>query len=239
MNNQQPVYLLAGGRGREIVSTFRLFRTIAETTNKTKPTVGYVGVAGMADNLLVYLLFSTLIRLISHCKIRRTLLAPKRANLDKAKKILESVDIVFFSGGDVEAGIEILKKKQLVQYFKELHNKGKLLVGVSAGSIMLANEWLGWEDPDDEETTARLFPCLGIAPVICDTHAEEFDWEELKTAIELKNKAGIVGYGITSGTCLKVYPDGKLEAVNGPIARFALNKGKIVRQTDLLPPAAN
>jgi len=44
---------------------------------------------------------------------------------------------------------------------------------------MLSKEWIRWRDPDDD-ATAEFFPCLGIAPLICDTHGEQDGWEELQ-----------------------------------------------------------
>ena len=96
----------------------------------------------------------------------------------------------------------------------------------------MAKEWVRWRNPNDD-STAVLFPCLGLVPIICDTHAEEDDWEELKTALQLKG-AGTHGYGITSGAYLKVYPDGRLEPEIGPVAWYIFQNGKIERKADLL-----
>lgn len=98
---------------------------------------------------------------------------------------------------------------------------------------MLAKEWVRWIDPDDD-STAETFPCLGFAPIICDTHAENDDWEELKVAVKL-NKENIKGYGILSGSCLKVYPDGQKEALGGAVAIYLKQGSSIKRQRDLLP----
>jgi len=61
-----------------------------------------------------------------------------------------------------------------------------------------------------DDATAEIFPCLGIAPVICDTHGEEDGWEELQALIALE-KDKTIGYGIVSGTAIKVYPTEKLK----------------------------
>ena len=54
MKSQQPVYLLAGGRGRTILSTFAIARNIIKSTGKKKPLVAYVGAASLKDNWLIY-----------------------------------------------------------------------------------------------------------------------------------------------------------------------------------------
>jgi len=50
---------------------------------------------------------------------------------------------------------------------------------------------------------------LGIANLICDTHGEADDWIELQALLALE-KDNTTGYGIVSGTALKVFPDGKI-----------------------------
>ncbi len=75
---------------------------------------------------------------------------------------------------------------------------------------------------------------LGFAPVICDTHAEEDEWEELRAALQLKID-GSIGYGISSGACLKVWPDGRTEAIGGDTARYIKRCNKVVKVDDLFP----
>lgn len=233
MNIQKPIYLMAAGHGGSIRSTFLIMRTIIRDIGKAKPIIAYVGVASRADNRVVYLMISGIMKAACNCQVTRVLIAPKNADLNKAREALQSADAVFMSGGDMEAGMKILEEKNMVGFFRDLSKKDKLFFGASAGSIMLANEWVRWRDPNDE-STAELFPCLGIAPFICDTHAEEDGWKELKTALQLKED-GALGYGIPSGACLKVYPDGTKEALGGAITRYILQKGKVERQVDLLP----
>jgi len=230
VNIPKPVYLIAGGRDRKSLRS--VFRLIGEDAVRTKPTIAYVGVAS-GDSLPFYLMMSTMIKEAGDCQIRRVLMAARKANLDKAEAILESADAVFMSGGDVEAGMHILEEKKMVGFLTGLFKRGKVFFGVSAGSIMLGREWVRWRDPEDDSTT-ELFPCLGIAPIICDTHAEADDWEELKSALRLKDE-GAEGYGIPSGSCLKVYPDGRTEALDGAITRFVKRGGNIAGQPELLP----
>ena len=98
---------------------------------------------------------------------------------------------------------------------------------------MLAKEWVRWENPEDD-ATADLLPCLGIAPVICDTHAEGDNWEELKAALRLAGE-GSMGYGIASGSILEVYPDGSLRAESGPVSCYTNHNNQITECPDRLP----
>lgn len=228
----QPAYLLAGGRGRGMRRTFAAVRAIIDGLGKAKPVVAYVGVASLEDNWMIYAVSSGLIKAGCRCRLARVVLAPPRADLDKARRTLEKADAVFMSGGDVEAGMRILREKNMVEFFQDLARRGKPFIGISAGSIMLAKEWVRWSDPEND-STAELFPCLGIAPLLCDTHAEDDDWAELKTALGLKGSG--TGYGIVSGSYLKVYPDGRAEAGSGPVARYTIRNKKLDRLPDLEP----
>ena len=98
---------------------------------------------------------------------------------------------------------------------------------------MLAKEWVRWRNPDDD-TTAEVFPCLGLAPVLCDAHDEEGGWEELKALLMLE-KEGCAGYGIATGTALRVFPDGRVEALGGAVHRYVRQGGKVKRIADVMP----
>jgi peptidase E len=235
MNTQQPIYLLAGGRGHSIGTTFSNVRKIIRGIGKAKPDIAFVGAASMKDNWLVYAILSMVIKTGCNCRVNRVVIAPRNADLNKAREILRKADVVFISGGDAEVGMQVLKEKNMVGFLQDLARQGKLFLGVSAGSIMLSREWVRWKDPRDD-SSARLFPCLALVPTICDTHAEQDDWVELKTALQLK--AAGPGYGITSGAYLKAYPDGRLEAEVGPVSRYTCLNGKVERQSDLLPESA-
>jgi peptidase E len=110
---------------------------------------------------------------------------------------------------------------------------GKLFFGISAGSIMLAKEWVRWSDPDNDDT-AEIFPCLGIAPIICDTHAEQDNWAELQTLLKLE-KDDMKGYGITSGTAIKVYPNGEVVSLGGATHHYIRLNGLLHRIDDVIP----
>jgi peptidase E len=230
MSVLKPVYLIAGRGDRKSFAS--IIKTILKDTGKIQPTIAYVGAAS-GDNWRFYLMISAIIKEAGDRQIRRVLIAPQKADLNKAQAILESADAIFMSGGDVEAGMRVLKEKNMIGLLIDFFERGKVFFGVSAGSIMLGREWVRWRDPEDN-STAELFPCLGITPIICDTHAEADDWVELKSALKLKEEDA-EGYGIPSGSCLKVYPDGRMEALDGTIIQFLKHGNSIVKQPELLP----
>ena len=230
--DMKPVYLMAGGRGRNRQSPDPLIEIALRESGKERPSVAYIGTASGDDTSF----FEMLVRMFDACgagKVTHAPIVPKDADLKKARAIIEAADTVYVSGGDVERGMRALIEKDMVNFLAELYRQGKPFFGISAGSIMLANEWVRWRDPEDD-ATAELFPCLGIAPVICDTHDEAAGWEELQAALALKED-GAKGYGLVSSSAIKVFPDGRVEALGGAIHQFVRISGKVKRAPDILP----
>jgi cyanophycinase-like exopeptidase len=209
-----------------------ILNAVFRDIGKDSPAIAYVGAAN-EDNRSFFERMVGMIQAVGKCTIVQALTYPENADIKKAVKTIQSADAIFVSGGDVEAGMEVLENKGITGIFCEQYEQGKLLFGVSAGSIMLAREWVRWRDPDDD-STAELFPCLGVAPVLCDTHGEADGWEELKAAVAL-SPDGALGYGITSSTCLKILPTAGPEALGGPIYRYARHGKTVKREADLVP----
>jgi cyanophycinase-like exopeptidase len=126
------------------------------------------------------------------------------------EKTCEAADAVFIGGGDVEEGMKVVARRGLAPFLGELYRDGKLLFGLSAGSIMLARAWVRWGDDDD--SVGGIFPCLGIADILCDVHGEEENWGELRALLKLSPDSSL-GYGIRAGTAIRVDPDGKVESM--------------------------
>jgi len=232
MTNLKPVYLLAGGRPRNPKTFNPLFQEVFQASGVSSPSIAYVGVAS-DDSKAFFLMISALLKGAGAGKIKHAVLSSPKADVKKARDILESADIVYISGGDVERGMQTLQEKQLLDFLTDLYRQGKPFFGISAGSIMLAKEWIRWRNPDDD-ATAEIFPCLGFAPVICDTHGEEDNWEELQALLALE-KENTIGYGIVSGTAIKVFPDGKIEALGGAIHKYTKRNGTVEKIEDVLP----
>ena len=229
----KPTYLLAGGRPPNRKDQNALIRAIFRESGKELPVIGYVGTASGDDTRFRGHMESEL-KEIGPVQINHAIIAAPKADLKKAKEILQAADVIYMGGGDTEQGVKILRDKKMDEFLRQLHREGKVFYGISAGSLMLAKKWVRWPDPDDDDS-AELFDCLDIAPVICDAHDEAAGFEELQAAITLE-KPGVTGYGLASNTGIKVYPDGKVEAVGGPVWQFVKKSGKVVRIEDLKPP---
>ena len=200
-------------------------RMNANWYKKKAPNVAYIGTAS-GDNKEF---FSMLKPIIMAAGAGNVTLVPimQRFDAAKAKNILLASDVIFISGGDVEMGMKYLTKRKLIPFFRKLYDRGKLFCGVSAGAIMLCRNWMSWRDPDDDNT-AELLDCLGFAPLLCDVHAEEDNWVEMKRLLGFFPQ-GEVGYGIPAEGALRVTPDSKITTIGSAPVRF-IKKGDYIME---------
>ena len=213
-----PVFLISGGQTmRKRKDPDPLLQAVIRRTGVRRPMIAYLGTASRDDDTF-RLWFTRLLQKAGAGEITLAPLCGGHGDPEKAKAILKASDLVFMSGGDVEEGMRILEEREMSGFLRRLSRSGKPFFGVSAGSIMLARKWVRWRDPHNDER-AELFSCLGLAPILCDTHGEGDGWEELKALLAL-SPTGATGYGIASGTAIVVEPDRTLSALGGEVDRF-------------------
>ncbi len=225
------LYLIAGGYHRRAgLQPERLLADILAGIGIRSPCVACLGSANGDDRGF----FRWGGEWFKNAGAGRVELAPTvtpRADAAVCHRVLSESDIVFVSGGDVDVGMQNLTASGCIPLLRSLHSAGRPFIGLSAGSIMLGRHWVRWRDPDDN-TTAERFSCLGLAPLVCDTHEEDDHWPELRTLVKL-SPARTIGYGIVSGAALRVAPGGALAAMGGPVHRFARRGAEAVRLPDL------
>jgi len=228
-----PVFLISGGQTmRKRKGPDPLLQAVIRRTGVRRPMISYLGAAS-GDNDTFRFWFTRLLQKAGGGEVTLVPLCGGRGDREKAKAVLKASDLVLISGGDVEEGMRVLVEKEMTGFLHRLYRSGKLFMGVSAGSIMLARKWVRWRDPHNDES-AELFPCLGLAPVLCDTHGEGDGWEELKTLLAL-SPTDATGYGIASGTAIVVRPDRTISALGGEVDRFRRGANGVVPIKGLVP----
>ena len=215
------IILIAGGRENVRKGADPLLEHILALAAGRRPTIAYIGAASGDDRDFLGFI-GAMCKRAGVGQVLLTPMASPTANLKKTKAVLTECDLVFVSGGDVELGMSYLELSGLIPFLKQLYDAGKVFLGLSAGSIMLAQSWVRWPDAGND-ATAETFPCLGLAPLFCDTHAEKENWDELKVLLKLTGAA--VGYGIPSGAALRVSADGSLLVLGKPVQQLAWRGG--------------
>jgi peptidase E len=229
------IHLTGGGPGSFLALRRHFKAALAEVESK-KPLVAYVGAASNDNGGFFTMIKTALCTGSPTVRMRQAKTASPRASASDARKLLEESDLVFVSGGDVEHGMKVLHEKDLVKPLKALAAAGKPMFGLSAGSLMLARDWVRF--PEDDALNAELFPCLGIAPLHADAHAEADNWDELRVLVDLLRRRGDeeqIGYGLTrkGGLRVEVGAGGaKVKAIGTAIPRVGVRGNKVV---DLAP----
>jgi peptidase E len=229
------IHLTGGGPG-SFLALRRHFKGAVREVAKPRPLVAYVGTASN-DNAGFFTMIKTAVTTgAGDVRMRLAKIASPRASASDARALLDECDLVFVSGGDVDHGIKVLHERDLAKHLQKLAAAGKPMFGVSAGSLMLAKEWVRF--PDEDATKAELFPCLGIAPLHADAHAEADDWGELRVLVDLLRRRGDedkVGYGLTKKGGLRIdvgEAGAKIKPFGTPIPRVGVRGNKVV---DLKP----
>jgi peptidase E len=234
-SERKPVILIAGGRRSGMRrGPDPLIREALQFSAIAKPSIAYVGAAS-GDNPIFRTMIGKMLRKAGAGEIRPAPLCSSRSDPQKAMRVIEDCPVIFISGGDVEEGMRVLEEKGMIVFLRDQYQKGKFFIGASAGSIMLAKNWVRWTDPE-VDSSVEFFPCLGIAGVYCDTHDED-DWEELQALTRLVPDETIC-YGIPSGAALAAYPDGSIQALGEEVHRFMRKDGEAVRIENLQVDAA-
>jgi peptidase E len=227
----KPIFLLAGGRGSRRTGADPLLQAVFASTGINHPTIAYLGPACNDDAGF----FAMLSQYFTAAGAGTIKLVPtvKKFDRESAIKRVSDADCIFISGGDVEEGMRIINQRNLVPLLKDLHKQGKQFFGLSAGSIMLARQWVRWTDDNDDDS-AELFDCISLAPVCCDTHGEADGWDEIKALLKLA-RDGTIGYGIATNTALRVDSDGSIIALGGAVQQFTKRNGRVIQMDDLKP----
>jgi cyanophycinase-like exopeptidase len=208
MSGSKSLFLIAGDPHRRRAGTDPLLRMVFDHCGVSSPSIAYIGAASGDDRGF----FTMVTGAFTNSGAGDVTLATTVQQFERRsfEKVCAAADAVFFSGGDVDAGINVVTRHRLAPFLSELYRGGKFFFGISAGSIMLARAWVRFREGGD--AGGELFPCLGIADLLCDVHDEEEDWGELKALLHLSPNSSI-GYGIRAGSAIRVDPDGTIEPI--------------------------
>jgi hypothetical protein len=236
------IHLMGGGPGTMLALRSHLKSALAEavTANpKKKPLVAYVGAAS-GDHLGFQHMIGAVLA-AAGARVQGVKLASPKANVSAARTLLEDSDAIFVSGGDVELGMSVLQDRGVLPLFHTLVLAGKPIIGISAGSIMLGRAWVRF--PEEKVGVKALgpsvFPCMGLAPVYVDAHAEDEEWGELRVLLHLVAQSGEnrpVGYGLTRKGGLTLEPSDQgtnVVAFGTDAPRFVARGGKVLASDSL------
>ena len=220
---RKPVTLIGGQFESRHFGTLPYLEEAVALTRHAAPLALYIGAAS-GDDAEFGTRLGGLVAAAGARDVVWPKLARRRGAAAAARRALERVQLVFVGGGDVEAGMRVLERAQLVADIRAAAARGVVFAGMSAGAIMLGARWIRWPREDAGDDEAETFECLRLAPCSLDCHGEGDDWTEARSfaavrARELKRKATV--YGVPSGGALVARGRGKVHARGEPVPVFA------------------
>jgi peptidase E len=234
---RKPVTLIAGKFGSRHFGTRPFLEAALRLTRKEAPRALYLGVASGDDEGFGTALCA-LLEAAGAAEVVWPKVAARSGDKRRAQTALAAVDLVFIGGGDVEAGMNVLRRAHLVPAVHAAAARGVVFAGMSAGAIMLGERWVRWPSADAGDDQAETYECLGVAPCSLDTHGEGDEWGETRSfavvrARELKRRA--TAYGVPSGGALVVTSSGRMQARGRPVPVFAALPGGEAKIARTLP----
>lgn len=139
----KKIVLIGGGnvgRGKTEYETKEIDEEIVKLTNKQHPNFLFIGLASNFSDSYYDTLKKNYQNLGCNCAYL------KKKNILNNKDIVENkiaiADIIYFGGGDTLKLINSLEEYSLISLLKNKQDQGTILVGQSAGAIMLSKEGL-------------------------------------------------------------------------------------------------
>ena len=120
---------------------------------------------------------------------------------------LLSKDIIYVGGGNTFYMLEIWEKNNLIEIFKEAHDKGIILSGVSAGAVC----WFDWILSDSKGSELKPLRGINLISGSCTPHSS--DEERINQfQKDIKNNNLPEGIAIDDGVAV-LFIDGKATEV--------------------------
>ena len=187
--------------------TKHIDKRIVELVNKEQPIFLYIGLANSyADSR-----YDHIKKIFQNLKCQTQYL--KKNNVIHNPKIVEekinNADIIYIDGGDTLKLLDYVKKYSIDILLKKAYQKGTILVGKSAGAILLSKA--GLSDSyilRGEKDTYEFVEGLNIEPIIICPHYTKEKQEIIKDKLTKKE----IVYGIPNQTAL-IIKDHKIDKI--------------------------
>lgn len=199
--------LIGGGQTRNgLWETKAIDEEAVKMTGKEKPNFLFVGLASSFSDSY----YDTMKEKYRELGCECVYLKKKNIinNPDLAKSKIKNADIIYFCGGDTIKLINDITSFELVDSFKEAVNDNTVMVGMSAGAIMMCRE--GYSDSlklRGDSDKYEFINGLGFTDIIFSPHHSIEKYNEMITEIDNR-----VVYSLEDNTALKII-DGNISVI--------------------------
>ena len=191
------------GRGNTAYETKEIDEEIVNMTNIDKPNFLFIGLASSFSDSY----YDTIKKIYKNLGCETVYLKKKNIinNPDIVKDKISNAAIIYIGGGDSIKLINEIKEYKLDILLKEAYKKGTILVGISAGAILLSKE--GFSDSlilRNESNKHSFVEGINLNNLIISPHYNSSieKTNELKEQISTRKV-----YGLENCTALKIEDD--------------------------------
>ena len=189
------------GRGSTNYETEKIDKEIVRLTNKEKPNLLFIGLASSYSDSY----YDTIKK--NYKKIGCETSYLKKKNIINNPNIVEekinNSDIIYIGGGDTIKLINEIKDYNIDELLKNAYEKGTILVGISAGAILLSNK--GYSDSlilRNESNDYTFIKGLKYTNINICPHYDNIDKKESLKKDIINNKIEV--YALENNTALKI-----------------------------------
>ena len=168
MNNPvgQIIAIGGGGFGRSPHYS-KIDKYIVEQSGKDMPNVCFIPTASAENNAYIVNFYTSYTKL--NCNPIHLSLFKRTPNLES---LINKQDIIFVGGGNTKSMLAVWREWKLDKLLKKAYKKGKILCGVSAGSIC----WFEKGVTDSWASNLNVIDCLSfLEGCSCPHYNSEFD----------------------------------------------------------------
>lgn len=201
----QKIVLIGGGeigRGNTQYETKKIDEEIVRMTEKSNPIFLFIGLASSYSDSY----YNTIKKIYQ--SLGCTTLYLKKKNLENnislAKQKINDADIIYIGGGDTIKLSKEVTDYELASSLQEALERGSVLVGYSAGAILLSN--MGFSDSKilrGESEHYEMIKGLGFTDIIICPHYHKEDKKTNELQEEIK-KHKLEVYGLENKTAVKI-----------------------------------
>lgn len=199
------------GKGKTSYETKEIDEEIVKLTKKENPNFLFIGLASSYSDSY----YDTIKKIYKN--LGCTTIYLKKNNLIHNPKLVEekikNADIIYIGGGDTVKLLEGIKAYNLEPQLKEAYERGCIMVGISAGAILLSKE--GFSDSKilrGESTKHEFIKGLDLVHISISPHYHANNQKEKELEEAIKNTEKKI-YGIENKTAIKII-DNKINTIH-------------------------
>ena len=193
------------GKGQTSYETENIDKEIVKMSEKENPNLLFIGLASSYSDSYYDLIKKIYKNLGCECAY----LKKKNVinNPDIIKNKILNADIIYIGGGDTIKLMEVVKEYEIDKLLQEAYEKGTVLVGISAGGILLSKE--GYSDSlilRGESDKYAFIDGLGFVNISFCPHYNADDNKKNCLFNDLENTSKEV-YGVENCSAIKMIGD--------------------------------